>query len=343
MVASFAWTAEEARYLKAVLRWQDAPSSDEDINITTKPVHPRRRAPLPPSTTPHQRKQPPYQHQQQQPQQQPQEKDDPPAGEFRVLVLGAKGAGKSSLLTRFSQNLFPLTPSSSRPTTTTNESHPGSCRHPIHLPSPTNKGSKTTTTTTTTTKYLIDALEFPSNQLSSNPLLEQALAITETAIILYDVTNPDSFRLARGVGEFIKEYFNPLTPSPNNSTNSGSNRRVYPVVLVANKCDTNHFQGDPARQVALEEGRAMAERIGVRYLEVSARTGEGVKGLFEGVGGEVLKVRGGVDVVREREGYERVVVGGKGVEVVNGEGGKGKGERGGLWRRMFWRRGGQQQ
>ncbi|KAK4200666.1 hypothetical protein QBC40DRAFT_264814 [Triangularia verruculosa] len=54
MVASFVWTAEEAKYLKAVLRWQDAPSSDDDIatttatTTTTKPRQPRRRPPPPP-------------------------------------------------------------------------------------------------------------------------------------------------------------------------------------------------------------------------------------------------------------------------------------------------------
>ncbi|KAK0745249.1 P-loop containing nucleoside triphosphate hydrolase protein [Apiosordaria backusii] len=263
MVASFVWTPEEAKYLKAVLRWQDAPSSDDDNN--TKPRPPRRKPPPPPPENEQ------FAHHRKQPQQQSQEKDEPPAGEFRVLILGAKSTGKSSLLTRFSQNTFP--PSPSPPTTTgagTGESHPTICRHPIHLNSSDRRRGK----------YLIDALEFPSNHLSSNPLLEQALAITEAAVVVYDITSPDSFQLAKGLVQFISEHFNPLTPSPNHNHNNNNRRSIYPVILAANKSDSTE------RRVTMEEGHQAVERLpGVKFMEVSAKTGRGVKEVFEGVGG----------------------------------------------------------
>ncbi|KAK4645433.1 hypothetical protein QC761_201393 [Podospora bellae-mahoneyi] len=321
MVASFVWTAEEARYLKAVLRWQDAPSSDDDATAT-RPRQPRRRPPPPPQATIQLSSQN---------RRQPQEKEDhPPSGELRVLVLGAKGAGKSSLLSRFSQGTFPPATQPARATTTSpsGESHSGSCRHPIFLlPSTTGDSKKK--------KYIIDALEFPSNQSSSNPLLEQALAITEAAVVVYDTASADSFRLAKGVVEFILEHFDPLTPSPNNS----ANRRVYPVVLVGNK-----FDNDKEREVSEDEGREAAGKMGVRcMMEVSARTGEGVQGVFETIGAEVLAAKRATTTAREvgREmvqggGYEKA---GNRPQLVRQEGSAGgSNKKGGLLRRMFWGR-----
>ncbi|KAK4657835.1 hypothetical protein QC762_201393 [Podospora pseudocomata] len=321
MVASFVWTAEEAKYLKAVLRWQDAPSSDDDATAT-RPRQPRRRPPPPPRATIQLSSQN---------RRQPQEKEDhPPSGELRVLVLGAKGAGKSSLLSRFSQGTFPpaTQPTTATTTSPSGESHSGSCRHPIFLlPSTTGDSKKK--------KYIIDALEFPSNQSSSNPLLEQALAITEAAVVVYDTASADSFRLAKGVVEFILEHFDPLTPSPNNS----ANRRVYPVVLVGNK-----FDNDKEREVSEDEGREAAGKMGVRcMMEVSARTGEGVQEVFETIGAEVLAAKRATTTAREvgREmvqggGYEKA--GNRPQLVRQGGSAGGSNKKGGLLRRMFWGR-----
>lgn len=341
MVASFVWTAEEAKYLKAVLRWQDAPSSDDDATAT-RPRQPRRRPPPTPQATIQLSSQN---------RRQPQEKEDhPPSGELRVLVLGAKGAGKSSLLSRvrplshlsppicslsntnlkFSQGTFPpaTQPTTATTTSTTGESHSGSCRHPIFLlPSTTGDSKKR--------KYIIDALEFPSNQSSSNPLLEQALAITEAAVVVYDTASADSFRSAKGVVEFILEHFDPLTPSPNNS----ANRRVYPVVLVGNK-----FDNGKEREVSEDERRQAAGKMGVRcMMEVSAKTGEGVQGVFETIGAEVLAAKRATTTAREvgREmvqggGYEKA--GNRPQLVRQGGSAGGSNKKGGLLRRMFWGR-----
>jgi GTPase SAR1 family protein len=72
MVNSFVWTAEEAKYLKAVLRWQDAPPNPEEER--------RLRAAAAEKEAERNKRQ--------------------PAGEFRVLVIGARGVGKTSVLTR---------------------------------------------------------------------------------------------------------------------------------------------------------------------------------------------------------------------------------------------------
>ncbi len=62
---SFVWTDEEASYLKAVLRWQDTPPDAEKRKAAAEAERRKKTA-----------------------------------GEFRVLVIGAKGTGKTSILTR---------------------------------------------------------------------------------------------------------------------------------------------------------------------------------------------------------------------------------------------------
>jgi hypothetical protein len=72
MVNSFVWSAEEAKYLKAIFRWQEtAPSSDEERRRRQAEEDERRR-----------------------------QEEQKPVGEFRVLVIGGRGTGKTAILTR---------------------------------------------------------------------------------------------------------------------------------------------------------------------------------------------------------------------------------------------------
>ena len=67
---SFVWSDEEASFLKAVLRWQD-----REAEAT------RRKAAI------------------------EAERRKKTVGEFRILVVGAKGSGKTSLLTRVNRQI----------------------------------------------------------------------------------------------------------------------------------------------------------------------------------------------------------------------------------------------
>jgi phage terminase large subunit-like protein len=75
MVNSVVWTPEEAKYLKAIFRWQETtPTLDDEKRRRQAEEAERRR----------------------------QQEQQKPAGEFRVLVIGGRGTGKTAILTRVS-------------------------------------------------------------------------------------------------------------------------------------------------------------------------------------------------------------------------------------------------
>ncbi|KXX81789.1 Ras-related and estrogen-regulated growth inhibitor-like protein [Madurella mycetomatis] len=333
MVNSFVWTPEEAKYLKAVLRWQASASSDDEkrrqLGTTAEEDAARRR------------------------QQQGQEK---PAGEFRVLVVGGRGTGKTAILTRFGQGTFrgegePPDPFYER-----------GCRHPITLdssgittpiPPPTNPKEARSQQHSQT--YMVDALEMPSKQLLSNPMLEQALNITEAAVLVYDVRDEASLRLARGLADFMREHFSCSPSTPNGNTSGGTpkpsnNLRPYALILVGNKADPETQAGadsdEREREVTWAEGSKAAAAMlmpmpgggsasGVPFLEVSAKTGENVDQIFPAVGREILRLKR--LALQRREQAERamkLIQEARGVGDKSGEVGARKGKFG-LWRSLF--------
>ncbi|KAK4236432.1 ras-related and estrogen-regulated growth inhibitor-like protein [Achaetomium macrosporum] len=319
MVYSLMWTAEEAKYLKAVLHWQETASSDDEKKQRQAEEDARRG----------------------------QEQQRQPAGEFRILVIGDRGTGKTALLTRFSQGTFQAS-NQNHPSHSNNER---GCRHPITL-------DITSTSTSTTARkaqpepcqtYLLDALEFPSQHLLSSPLLAQALRITEAAVLVYSVRDRASFRLAQGLAEFMREYFSPFPyPTTTTSADGGDGGgevdkgRVYPVLLVGTKCDLQEAAAEEAeeRAVSFAEGAKAAQGMkmpgsvsDVPFLEVSARTGEGVERVFQVVGEEVLRVRRAVRARREQAERERMMR--DLMEITkSGEGAEGGRKRFSLWRAL---------
>ncbi|KAK0613481.1 P-loop containing nucleoside triphosphate hydrolase protein [Immersiella caudata] len=302
MVNSFVWTAEEAKYLKAVLRWQDAPPNPEEERRLRAAAAAEKEA---------------------------ERNKRQPAGEFRVLVIGARGVGKTSILTRLPQY---LTCSQFG----TNTFHPSllppdpfyerGCRHPIDLDG---------------TPYTIDALEMPSKHLLSNPMLEQALAITEAAILIYDVRDPTTLSLAEGIADFMRETL--ISPT-------ATSQRDYALLLVGNKSDA-----PPAdRQIPWSAGSKAAAGIrvpsttspggtstGCAFLEVSAKTGENVEQIFPAVGREILRLKRLGQQRREKE--EMLAREARERQAKAQTVGQGARKKMGLWRILFFRRSGEQQ
>ena len=345
---SLVFTPEEAKYLKAILSWEDDDSTDGGSG---------KRKPRPSPQDVERRK-----HQSKGPQ-------EKPAGEFRVLVIGGRATGKTAILTRvwtfsflsttffpflssiptnnvtlkkFADNTFyqppstPLSPPINTPPlsqATSNQikdSNNNNYRRPITLSTPSSPITTTASPLSPSSsanrhhhrhceplQYTIDALEFPSQHLSSDPLIEQALAATDAAVLLYSVTDRASFKLACSLAEFIREHFS-SNPRP----------RVYALLLVGNKSDagqeTSEQEGgvgvggvggggggggggeEAARQVTWTVGSKAATTMGmgtgnmgmagnkgagIGFLEVSCRTGENVNEVFPAVGREVLRLR----------------------------------------------------
>ncbi|OIW23689.1 P-loop containing nucleoside triphosphate hydrolase protein [Coniochaeta ligniaria NRRL 30616] len=234
-MGSYVFSDEEAQYLKRVLSWQDSSNPRRE--------EARRRAALANRQI------------------EAEERREKPVGEFRILVIGAKGTGKTAILTRFGQDTFrgedePPDPFYER-----------GCRHNIDLDGQ---------------PYLIDALEMPSKQISSNPMLEQALAITEAAVLVYDVRDPESLNLTKGLADFVRDY-----------VGGAGAGRDYGLMLVGNKSDVD----DEERQVSWAEGSRVAAGFRLpaggicAFVEVSAKTGDNVDKVFPSLAREVMKLK----------------------------------------------------
>ncbi|KAI0601671.1 P-loop containing nucleoside triphosphate hydrolase protein [Biscogniauxia sp. FL1348] len=231
-MSSVAWSEEETRYFRALLSWDPSKAID-DSTRTSHPLY-----------------------------------EKPPVGEFRILIVGAKGCGKTSLLTRFRHGTFPHRPE-----------HEHGCRHRILVESQ---------------PYVLDILEFPPERLPLNPdpqsaaSLAQAVRITDAAILVYDVWKRDSFALLQGLHDVI---YRELGIS-SSSAGFHHRKRDYALALVGTKRDSGSDSGEHD-DVSWAEGYKLAQGFRVRgaFAEASARTGENVDGLFAQLGRELVRLR----------------------------------------------------
>lgn len=161
--------------------------------------------------------------------------------------------------------------------------------------------------------YTVDALELPIEHLSSPGNLSQALAITDAAVLVYDITDPASLTFLKSIAGSICSSIHPdkaaTTPTkkgmfhlPGSATRKDTSdtahkTRPYHFLLVGAKRDVP----DSLREVSWLEGQIAAEEFfgpsgiaagaSVSFMEVSARTGDQVDAIFPSLCGEVLKSR----------------------------------------------------
>lgn len=175
-----------------------------------------------------------------------------------------------------------------------------------------------------TSVYTIDALELPAEHLTSPDHLAQALAITEAAVLVYDVTDPASLTYLKSLGGALHAALHQpqattpikkrsgfsLPGSPTREANRDSGTataatRPYHFLLLGAKRDAP----EAVREVSWLEGQLAAEQFfgpagvaggsSAAFMEVSARTGEHVGAVFPLLGGEILRSR------RERGGLSQ--------------------------------------
>ncbi|KAI0479651.1 P-loop containing nucleoside triphosphate hydrolase protein [Xylaria cf. heliscus] len=228
---------EEKRYYRALLAWE--PSDAEE--------HPKQK------TGPKQ----------------------PAAGQFRVLILGSKGCGKTAILTRFCKGSF--TGEGQPP----NPEYERGCQRRIEIQDKI---------------YVVDALELAPDQLSEGQYLRHAVAITEAVVLIYDVRSRDSFSLIKDLHRRIQEAL------------LQDQRRHYALILVGNKADGGEDGKDENYRAVTEgEGYELACNIGYgrtrcAFRETSARTGENVDSIFVLLGAELLRSR---YLARQRQEQEQ--------------------------------------
>ncbi|KAH3901435.1 probable Vacuolar protein sorting-associated protein 21 [Saccharomycodes ludwigii] len=111
----------------------------------------------------------------------------------------------------------------------------------------------------------------------------------QAAVVVYDLTSPQSFLKARHWVKLLREQ-------------SGNN---IIIALVANKLDLCEEQAQPeteqeeteprgnVRKVAKEEGQKLADDEGLMFFETSAKTGEGINNVFLSIAEKIpLKKKG---------------------------------------------------
>ncbi|MHA1974678.1 MAG: GTP-binding protein [Candidatus Hodarchaeales archaeon] len=91
-------------------------------------------------------------------------------------------------------------------------------------------------------------------------------------VVVYDVTRRQTFENAEKWLEAMRK-------------NSGRQPDV-PVVLLANKID---LRKEGAESVSTKEGEQLAEKLGVAFLETSAKDGTGVEEAFDILGNQILE------------------------------------------------------
>jgi len=105
----------------------------------------------------------------------------------------------------------------------------------------------------------------------------------QSALVVYDLTKPTSLTKAK---HWVAELQRQASPG-------------IVIALVGNKLDlgaTTGDNGNSLRAISTEDAKGYAEDEGLLFFETSAKTGEGVKDVFEAIAGAIpestLKSRG---------------------------------------------------
>jgi small GTP-binding protein len=166
--------------------------------------------------------------------------------EFKVTVLGDTQSGKSSIVNRFYDDQF------------TEDTKPTIGAH-----------FKTKTLTINDSNVKLKMLDTAGQERYASPLnmyYKEAKAI----IIVYDITNEDSFKKA-------KTLFTEVTENQNNKAD---------IFIIGNKLD---LVTEKTRKVSTEEAQKFADENKITFLEVSAKENTNINDLFNQVATKCLE------------------------------------------------------
>ena len=101
---------------------------------------------------------------------------------------------------------------------------------------------------------------------------------TDGIILIYDISNYDSFKATNGWMESIKD----------------NGKKDLPIILVGNKCDLS----DEERQVSLKEGEDKANEFQIPFFETSCKNGININEAVEKLVEDILE-KGNINVDKE--------------------------------------------
>ena len=101
---------------------------------------------------------------------------------------------------------------------------------------------------------------------------------TDGIILIYDISNYDSFKATNGWMESIKD----------------NGKKDLPIILVGNKCDLS----DEERQVSLKEGEDKANEFQIPFFETSCKNGININEAVEKFVEDILE-KGNINVDKE--------------------------------------------
>lgn len=178
--------------------------------------------------------------------------------QFKIGLVGSKGAGKTSLFSRYVDNNF-------------SEEY----RSIIG-----GVDFKAKTISVDFNRVKLDIWDYSSDMRSGS---YYDTGCTHACIIVFDVTNGDSFNAIRDYQEKAKKCID-------------SGGAIY--FLVATKCDLKN-----ERKIGYDIGRQHADRFGFHYVETSAKTGENVDALFQEISMTLMK-----SIVKENNSNKAEIV-----------------------------------
>ncbi|KAK0714839.1 ras small monomeric GTPase [Lasiosphaeris hirsuta] len=125
---------------------------------------------------------------------------------------------------------------------------------------------------------LLDVLD-TAGQEEYSAMREQYMRTGEGFLLVYSITSRESFEEITTFQQQILRV---------------KDKDYFPMVVVGNKCDLEH-----ERRVTYNEGKALAESFGCKFLETSAKTTMNVEKAFYDTVREIRKYN------REMAGYSR--------------------------------------
>ncbi|KAK9422217.1 putative Ras-2 protein [Seiridium unicorne] len=170
------------------------------------------------------------------------------AKQYKIVLLGDGGVGKSCLATRLIYNHFLETVSAaalSNPrkslVTSARETDPRDCNDQT---------------------CILEVLD-TAGQEEYTALREQWIRDGDVYLLVYSISSRSTFE---GTRKFLRQMHQVKNFQPD---------ATLPIILVANKCDiTTH------RAVSRQEGEALARELGVGFTETSAKEGTNVEEAF---------------------------------------------------------------